>query len=154
MTTAEAGAPAPEVSDSSNRWLYWVVGIVVVILAVIGLVAFNGAKTDQEAKDKAHTLSQKLSSAGLTSPDEEVLVRTFGTDGGAVCDNPANSLGKATLFSLLSNGASFVGQRPVIVDRRVLQGEALILQTYCPEKLDKYQDTIDKLKTADVIRQK
>ncbi|SDJ03280.1 hypothetical protein SAMN05444157_1378 [Frankineae bacterium MT45] len=153
MTTTENAPVAPE-SEKSNRVLYWVVAIVVVILVVIGLFAFKEAKTNQDAKDKAHTLSQKLTSAGLTAPKEETLVRTFGTDGGAVCENPANALGKATLLSLLSNGASFVGQRPVIVDRRVLQGELLILQTYCPEKVSKYQDAIDKLKTADVIRQK
>ena len=67
--------------------------------------------------------------------DQDILVRSLGTDGGAVCDNPASALGKATLLDQITNGADFVGRRPVIVDRRILRGEALILQTYCPDKL-------------------
>ncbi len=52
---------------------------------------------------------------------------------------------------MLYNGADFVGRRPVIVDRRLVLGEALILETYCPEKLDQYQERIDKLKYDDTI---
>ena len=31
-------------------------------------------------------------------------------------------------------------------------GEVLILQTYCPEKLEDYQDKIDDLKTDDTVK--
>jgi len=34
----------------------------------------------------------------------------------------------------------------------VLQGEALILQTYCPEKVQKFQNKVDDLKTDSVIK--
>ena len=67
--------------------------------------------------------------------DQSIIVSSLGTDGGAVCDNPANALGRAILFDQLTNGASQVGRRPIIADPRVLAGEALILQVYCPEKL-------------------
>ena len=31
-------------------------------------------------------------------------------------------------------------------------GEALILQTYCPDKLQEFQDKIDDLKTDDTLK--
>ena len=84
--------------------------------------------------------------------DQDILVRSLGSDGGAVCDNPANALGRATLLDQMTNGADFVGRRPVIVDPRILVGEALILQIYCPEELQEFKDKIDDLKTDDVIK--
>ena len=85
--------------------------------------------------------------------DTDQIVATLGTDGGAVCANPANALGKATAARLRSaNGASFVGRRPVIFDRRFVVGEALILQIYCPDELAAYQEKIDALKYDDTIK--
>jgi hypothetical protein len=83
--------------------------------------------------------------------NQDIIVKSLGHDGGAVCDNPANALGKAVQNDLLTNGADFVGKRPVIVDRRILVGEALILETYCPEKLPDYRDRINELKTDNTI---
>jgi hypothetical protein len=135
------------------RAVYWILSGVLVVLCVVGVITYSGKKETQQAQDKAQQLTQKFEAAGLETPkDQDIFVRSFGTDGGAVCDNPASALGKATLLSTLTNGASFVGQRPVIVDRRVLQGEALILQTYCPEKLQDYKDRIADLKTDSVLR--
>jgi hypothetical protein len=37
----------------------------------------------------------------------------------------------------------------VIIDKQVLQGEALILKTDCPDELHAYQDRIDQLKFDD-----
>jgi hypothetical protein len=53
-----------------------------------------------------------------------------------------------------SNGASFVWHWPVIVDRRVVVGQALTLQTYCPGKLRDYfkEKILDKLKFDDVLK--
>jgi hypothetical protein len=153
MTATAPRGPAPTSSGRSNRWMYWTIAIVLVVLAVIGLITYNTAKTNQQAKDKAQSLSQKFKAAGLPVPDQDVIIRSLGTDGGAVCANPANALGKATLNDMIMNGADFVGRRPVIVDRRILLGEALILKTYCPDKLKEYQDKINKLKTDDVVKQ-
>jgi hypothetical protein len=56
-------------------------------------------------------------------------------------------------YDTLSNGASFVWHWPVIVDRRVVVGQALILQTYCPDKLLDFKEKIlDKLKFDDVLK--
>jgi len=136
------------------RTIWWVVGGVVVALVVIGLITYNtGSANDRQAQRKAQELTQKLQDAGLRVPqDQDILTRSLGTDGGAVCENPLNALGKATLLSTLTNGASFVGQRPVIVDRSILQGELLILETYCPDKLEPYKEKVEQLKTDDVLK--
>jgi Tfp pilus assembly protein FimT len=143
----------PATGGPSHRTMYLIIGIVLVVLAIIGLFAYSAGSDSREAQQKADQLTQKLQSAGLTVPaDQDMITGALGTDGGAVCDNPASALGKATLADNLVNGAAFVGRRPVIVDRRILQAEALILETYCPEKLQPYRDKIDQLKTDDVIK--
>jgi len=153
MTATPPEQTVPPTTDDPNRTIYWIIGAVVVVLAIIGLVTYSGKKQDQEAQAKAAQLTQSLQRAGLTAPvNQDIIVRSLGNDGGAVCDNPANALGRATLFDQITNGADFVGRRPIIVDSRVLVGEALILQTYCPEKLQEYKDKIKDLKTDDVIK--
>jgi len=146
----EPQSPAPEAT--SHLWMYVVVGAVVLILAILGLLLYNGAQDNQQAQAKAEQLTKAFAQAGLAVPvDTDQLVASLGTDGAAVCENPANALGKATLADSLTNGASFVGRRAVIIDKQILQGEALILKTYCPDKLQPYQDKIDQLKSDDTI---
>jgi len=153
MTATPPEQTVPPTTDDPNRTIYWIIGAVVVVLAIIGLVTYSGKKQDQQAQAKAAQLTQSLQRAGLPVPqDQDIFIRSFGTDGGAVCDNPANALGRATLFDQITNGADFVGRRPIIVDSRVLVGEALILQTYCPEKLQQFKDKTGDLKTDDVIK--
>ena len=124
-----------------------------VVLVVIGLITYSGGSDSPQAQRQAQELTQRFEEAGLRVPqDQDILTRSLGTDGGAVCENPANALGKANLLNMLVNGASFVGQRPVIVDRSTLQGELLILDVYCPDKLDPYRDRIEKLKTDNVLK--
>ena len=151
--------PAPEEPEPHPepgrdlRWLYWVAGGVVLVLVIVGLITYSGEKKTAEAEQKAQELTQKFAQAGLPVPqNQDIIVKSLGHDGGAVCDNPANALGKAVQNDLLTNGADFVGRRPVIVDRRILVGEALILETYCPEKLADYRDRIDELKTDNTIK--
>src|SRR5262249_27368092 len=106
-----------------------------------------------EAVAKAQQLEQKFEQQGLFVPvSQDTLVRVFGTNGGTVCENPADALGKATLFGQLTNGAAVVGVRPIIVRPKVLEGESLILETYCPDKLTKYHETIQHLETEGTIR--
>ena len=110
-------APAePTPSGGGHRWLWWVIGGIVVILIVVGLSTYSGKKKTNEAEQKAQQLTQLFQQAGLRVPqDQDIIVKSLGTDGGNVCDNPASALGKATLLNALTNGADFVGQRPVIV---------------------------------------
>jgi hypothetical protein len=129
------------------RPIYWILGAVLVILCVVGLITYSSNQATEAAQAKAQELTQKFEQAGLPVPaDQDIIVKSLGTDGGAVCENPANALGRAALLDQLGNGASHVGRRPVIVDRRVIQGEALILETYCPDELQEFRDKFDDLK--------
>ena len=142
-----------EPQAESHRTMYIVIGAVVVVLAIVGLFLYDAAQDNQEAQAKAEQLTQAFTRAGLPVPaDTDQIVATLGDDGGAVCENPANALGKAILADQLTNGASFVGRRPVIADHRFVAGEALILQVYCPEKLEKYQNKIDDLRPTNTIK--
>jgi hypothetical protein len=139
--------------DAKHRRLLWICGGVALVLVIIGLFTYGAGSDDRQAQQKAEQLAQKFEQAGLVVPEDlEVFTTILGTDGGAVCADPANALRFASLHDQITNGADFVGRRPVIVDRKVLLGEALILETYCPDKLKPYQDKVDELKTDNVIK--
>ena len=151
--TATTAPASSSTGEHDHRFLYWACGIVAVVLAIIGLFTYSGQKQSEEATAKAQQLTQAFQQAGLRVPqDLSIITRSLGTDGGAVCDNPANAVGRAILFDQLVNGASFVGRRPVIADTNVLKGELLILQTYCPDKVQQYKEKTQDLKLDDTIR--
>jgi hypothetical protein len=144
---------SPMASESGDdRVMYWLIAVFVGALMIVGLITYSGQKSSQQAQQKARQLVTKYEQAGLPVPENlDIVIRTLGDDGGAVCDNPASALGKATLADQITNGADFVGRRPVIIDRDLVVGELLILQTYCPEHLEDYRDKIDDLKTDDTV---
>ena len=136
------------------RPLYWTIGVIALALCVAGLFAYTGEKESQRAEQKAQELTQKLEQAGLRAPDQDILVRTLGDDGGAVCEAAEDAdggLAKARLHDLLANGASHVGRRAIIADDRVVLGGVLIVETYCPEEIDKIREAIEDLEFDDVI---
>jgi hypothetical protein len=150
--TATAPAQTESTTSDNHSTLYWIIGIVLVVLCVIGLITYGAQKSDQQAQQKAAQLTAKFRAAGLPVPvDQEIITRQLGADGGAVCHDPTNALRRAILFDQIANGGSFVGHRPVIGDTRILAGELLILQTYCPDKAKDYQDKVDDLKTDSTI---
>jgi hypothetical protein len=152
--SADAPTPQQPAPSADHSWIYWTIGAVVIVLTIIGLITYSGKKDDQKAQQKAEQLTQSFEKAGLHVPeDQDIITRSLGSDGGNVCDNPASALGKAVLYDQITNGADFVGRRPVIIDRQVVLGELLILQTYCPDKLEQYRDKIqDKLKFDDTLK--
>ena len=145
---------SPMASESGDdRVMYWLIAAFVGVLMIVGLITYSGQKSSQQAQQKAQQLVTKYEQAGLPVPEDlDIVIRTLGEDGGAVCDNPASALGKATLADQITNGADFVGRRPVIIDRDLVIGELLILQTYCPEHLQEYKDKIDDYKTDDTVK--
>jgi len=153
MSDAAATPPQEPAPDDGLGTIYWVIAAFLVVLVVIGLITYSGEKETAAAEAKAQELIVALEQAGLPAPENpEVFVRTLGDDGGYVCDDAASALGRAALLDRLVNGASFVGVRPVIVDRDLIAGEAAILATYCPEELEEFTDKFGDLELDDVIR--
>ncbi|MFL1898285.1 hypothetical protein ACJWDR_04225 [Streptomyces tauricus] len=137
---------------SEHKWLYVGAVVLLVVLAVVGIIQYDKVKTGNKAAEKANQLADAAVAAGYPRPDTGTIKRTLGTDGGNVCDDPASALKSALWKTNVSNGAAFVGQRPVIGDGRAIRAEAKILEIYCPDKLHKIQDRIDDLKTDSTVR--
>ncbi|QNS05402.1 hypothetical protein [Streptomyces xanthii] len=137
---------------SEHKWIYVGAIVLLVALAIIGIIQYESVKTGNEAAKKANQLADAAEEAGYPRPDTETIERALGTDGGTVCEDPAGALASALWKINVSNGAAFVGQRPVIGDARALRAEAEILKIYCPDKLDTFKDKLDDLKTDDTVR--
>jgi hypothetical protein len=134
-----------------RRIIYAVITGALVLLLVVCLVFYRRAESNQEAQDKANQLIAALQEAGArTVPSQEQIVGVLGDDGGALCKDPASALGKSILFSQLTNGAAGPGIRPVIADSKVFKGQLLAIQIYCPDQLPRFQELVEKLKTAPV----
>lgn len=142
---------ATETSNPRHRsMLYIGAAVVVVILMIIGLIAFSSARSTKQAEDKADQLIAALQAAGARAPSQDQIVRVLGDDGGATCDDPNQALSRATFLSLLTNGAAGPGIRPVIADSQAVRGQLLIIKIYCPDELEDFQNFVDDLKTDDV----
>lgn len=139
------------ISLSHTKRTYLAVAIVFVILLVAMLLLFRPPDRTAAASSKAQELIAAFELAGLTAPSEDQIVGTFGEDGGAVCATDFGELIKANLNLLLTNGAAQVGQRVIIIDPRVLKGEALVCAIYCPERLPEFEEFVGKLKTERLI---
>jgi Tfp pilus assembly protein FimT len=141
--------------DTSNthKRTYIVVGIVFVLLVVVALVMFRAPARTAAASAKAQELTAAFELAGLNAPSEQQIVGTLGEDGGVVCKTDFGNLIESNLNLLLTNGAAQVGARGIIIDAKVLTGEAIILSVYCPERLPEYKEYVDQLKTADLIKE-
>ncbi len=144
-------------SESSTRRertiLYVIVAIAVVAFTVAALIAYSSAKSTRTAEAKADQLIAALQKAGARTPSRGQVVRVLGEDGGAVCANPNQALTRATLNAMIMNGAGGPGMRPVIVDNRLLKGELLIIQIYCPDALPRFQQLVNSLKSAHMVRE-
>ncbi|MGW0045482.1 hypothetical protein [Rhodococcus sp. NPDC003348] len=135
--------------ENSHLTLYLVAFALFVGLAVWGLVAFNQDQRSEEANAMATELALRFSAAGLDPLDIDATARVLGTDGGAVCADPAAALNKATLDQQIVSGAAGPGMRPIIATRNLLVGERLVLEVYCPENLADFDAAVSDLKLAD-----
>ncbi|MFF0816404.1 DUF732 domain-containing protein [Rhodococcus sp. NPDC003318] len=147
MTTDRNASP-----PDGRATLYVVAGLVVVVLLVIALFSYSAAESSRQADEKADQFTAELQAAGLTAPSHDQIVRVFGDDGGAVCDHPNEALARATLAAQLANGSGGPGSRPIITDSRLLQGQLLAIKTYCPDELADFQEFVDDLETARVVK--
>ncbi|MGW0912578.1 hypothetical protein ACWD1Z_12630 [Streptomyces sp. NPDC002784] len=137
---------------SEHKWIYIGAIVVLVALAVVGIIQYESVKSTNESARKANELADAAERAGYPRPDTGTIERALGTDGGLVCEDPASALHSALWKINVSNGAAFVGQRPVIGDAQALRAEAKILEIYCPDKLDRFKDKLEDLDTDDTVR--
>ena len=142
--------PAENQSPRERSWIYFAACAVLAVLVLWAIFAFSSARETKRAQDKADELIAALQDAGARTPDQDQIVRVLGDDGGATCANPNEALSRATLLALLANGATGPGARPVIADSRAVRGQLLIMQIYCPDELEDFQEFVDDLKTDDV----
>jgi len=130
----------------------WLVGLLLLVLAVVGIVVFKQGHDERIARDRADQLVALYRAHDLAVPvTRKTIIRVFGEDGGAVCDNPNGSLTRAIQNQELVSGGS-VGARPIRADRQVVAGEELILQVYCPGELPAYRRYVDSKSYSRVIR--
>jgi hypothetical protein len=149
--TATHQAPAPQ-REGWAQAHRWVIIAVIVVLAVIGLITYGFHQHDENARAKAQQLTEELQKAGLRAPaSQDTIVNVLGTDGGPICENPGAALRKALVDQQLVNGASFVGQRPVIGEARLVDGAVIVLQVYCPDKVDAFRDAVNDYKLDNVV---
>lgn len=142
--------PVENQTHRERSWIYITACVILGVLILGALIAFSSARETARAQDKADELIAALEDAGARTPDRDQIVRVLGEDGGATCDDPSDALRRATLHALLTNGATGPGARPVIADSRVVRGQLLIIQIYCPDELEDFQEFVDDLKTDDV----
>jgi hypothetical protein len=140
-----------DTTDRTRRITYILVGGVLLVLLVVGLVAFNSNKETQAAEQKADQLIATLDQAGLPTPSKDQVVRVLGDDGGTVCADPNLALKKAIMYGLATNGAAGPGLRPIIADNRLVQAGLAVIKTYCPQELPDFPQTAEQFKTADLV---
>jgi hypothetical protein len=150
----EPFGPPPAGDDGWRQPHRSVIAVVVVVLCVIGVSTFAWGAADASSQKKAEQLQQELTAAGLRAPsDTEAVVRVLGNDGGVVCDDPGGALRKAALDAGLSNGAAFVGQRPVQGAKNLVQAELIVLQVYCPDVADDFRQQIEDYRLDDTVKE-
>src|SRR6478735_3742716 len=123
----------------SRSVVYIVAMMLLVVFAVVALLNFRSARETQQSLAKADQLIAAIETAGGTAPSREQIARVLGDDGGAVCANPNNALSRATFLSLLTNGTTGPGNRPVIANSRIAVGQLAIIKIYCPDELAGFQ---------------
>jgi hypothetical protein len=138
-------------SKRERSWVYITACVLLGGLALAAVLAFSSARSTRQAEDKADELIAALEEVGAArTPDRDAIAQVLGEDGGATCADPNAALSRGVLLSQLVNGATGPGQRPVISDSRVFQGQLLIIEVYCPDELDDFQEYVEDLETDDV----
>ncbi|MFE7549543.1 hypothetical protein [Streptomyces gardneri] len=138
---------------SEHKWVYWGAIAILVGLVITGLIRYTSVKRDNESLSKANQLQDALLEAGYSAPpDTDTIERVLGTDGGPVCEDPGSALKTALWKIQQSNGATGPGMRPVITDTKAVEAERIVLQVYCPDELDDFEDALNDLKTDDTVR--
>lgn len=131
---------------TSKLWFKWVIAVLIIgILGALATVVWKRQVVNAESLQKAQELHDKAEALGFNVPSVKTLARLFGTDGGPLCETADGHLTQALLAYNMSRTGE-VNQRSAIIDKRLLEFEELVLEVYCPEKLDEFREFVDRLK--------
>lgn len=135
---------AADRSQGSRRWVVWTTwGLLLALLVAVGVAVVQNRQTNRDtatAHDLADELAAEFTAAGLTPLPEETVVDRFGTDGGLACVDPGTALLSA-VQDAAEGGAVEPGQlRPLA--EAALQVERLVVQVYCPQNLEAFDDYV------------
>ncbi len=133
-----------------SRWV--VVTAAVLLLLGIGAVLtvqFLDRESRQDsamAQQRAQELEAGLVAMGVTGVSAQAIENRLGAEGGVLCTGaiPGDGSGLGAL-----NGAAGPGIRPSVIDPRLLAGERLIIEIYCPERLDAFDQAVARLDLGD-----
>ena len=148
-----APTPPEPAAGNDNSWIYWTIGAVVIVLTILGLITFSGQEGRSRGPAEGRAAQPEAPEGGTARARPGHPHPDAGHRRGKRLRQPRPALGKALLNDQITNGADFVGRRPIIIDRRIVLAEALILQTYCPDKVKDYQDKIDDLKYDNTLKE-
>jgi len=136
-----------------HKWVYIVIIVALVVLAVFGAARYHQKKVTAESKAKATTFVDELQAAGFTIRDKDRAVEraaeAFGTDGGDLLADPENSyLHALATFQLGTGGAA---ARPGILDDDIFAAELIALEVYRgPKAAAEFSDWYSDMKFSDV----
>ncbi|MBV9415631.1 MAG: amino acid permease, partial [Solirubrobacterales bacterium] len=141
---AHANGPSPEaphfLEKRRHRNEQWAIGALVVLIAALAVVIFKPGKNTHTAQAKATQLEALFAAHHLPVPvDRHSLIAVLGSNGGSVCSSPAGALNVALKDQQFYNGAAGEGARPIRASARIVEGEELVLQVYCPSKLAAFE---------------
>jgi hypothetical protein len=121
-------------------------------LALLVVACSPGGTSSEEAdSDQAQQLAQQfasaISDAGYSPPPEGTIRALYGEDGGVSCAQ-AGGLGQTLGLAGFAN-PSYGGRR--FLDPKVKAYDEAVINTYCPDKLEDYQEILGETKTEQSI---
>jgi len=139
-------------SVTKNRTMWGRALVATASLALLVMACSpGGVSTDEADSDQAQQLAQQLatavSDAGYSPPPEGTITALYGEDGGVSCAQ-AGGLGQILGLAGFGN-PSYGGRR--ILDPKVKAYDEAVINTYCPDKLEDYQEILGETKTEQSI---
>ena len=140
-----AQSPVHRTSDA-NRWIAWTIGALIVIAMLALTFTYGTPEADEPALAKADELITRMEDAGMQTPDPDVVASTYGTDGGAACTMTGAELSEFVGALNANRAGGEVNGRPGFIDPRVALYGSMVVDTYCPERADDYDDFVSGLR--------
>jgi len=140
-------------STSNARRAPWARTIAATASLALLVVACSpgGVSTDQADSEQAQQLAQQFASAvsdaGYSPPPEGTITALYGENGGVSCAQ-AGGLGQVLGLAGFAN-PSYGGRR--VLDPQVKAYDEAVISTYCPDKMEDYQEILGKTRTEQTI---